>query len=370
MKKQIIFIGIIMGIISIFGIIFLLPSLIGGFSNLNINCGNGICEDYENAWICSKDCGEVATTCGDGECSNGEDKINCPGDCGKIISCGDATCDSGESEDTCPQDCGLKKPSCGDDKCEITSSENEFYTCTQDCEVICGDNLCMINNEEDTCPQDCGNTPIWLQEYEFMRKSAGISDKYLEKEWDYDYDNPAIQSLINQAKQSTFNSKDASKQITKSIFDKIDYNAELSSGRDCTKVKASEVLERGWGWCSTMSKVNIATLRGLGIASRPVNGCLTFKEFCVKFKIISEEDLPKTEPVSLEDGKYVVGGGLHGWVEIWLPDEGWVLLESTSGKVFKVNCVNYQRFKESVKTNREDFCYISDNVFGQFCANF
>ena len=94
--------------------------------------------------------------------------------------------------------------------------------------------------------------------------------------------------------------------------------------------KASEILERGWGWCSTMSKVNIAALRGMGVAARTAQGCLTFKQACARFAVIQGILLPKTAPVLVENGNYVVGGGLHGWVEVWLPSEGWVLMESTN----------------------------------------
>ena len=297
-------------------------------SDINPTCGNDVQDTGEDEFTCAEDFGAEESTCGNNVCDNGEDMQNCPGDCGELIFCGNAKCDKEESKTTCPQDCGLP--------------ESAFESCKED---------------------------DWIKEYDCLRKLAGIEDVYLEKESDYDFDSPNIQLLIDEIRPEG-NAKDATKKLGKIVVNEIDYNAQLSTGKDCLKVKASEVLRRAWGWCSTMSKVNIASLRGLGVAARPAQGCLTFNEACTRFAVIQGIKLPKTAPVIVEDGQYVVGGGLHAWVEVWLPNEGWALFESTNGALLDPQCVNYARLKESVRPDREDFCYIQDPVFAQFCAEF
>lgn len=318
---------IIVSIILFFAAVLSIPFLIDGF-NINPLCGNGIQDPGEDEFTCAEDFGAAKSGCGNNICDSGETMENCPSDCGIKIECGNARCDTTETRLTCSQDCGVP----------------------------------------DTAFEDC-NFDDWILEYDCLRKFAGIDDKYLAMDWDYDYSSSNIQGLINEIRP-TGSAKEAAKKIGRITFNRIEYNAGLSSGKDCLKIKASEVLARGWGWCSTMSKVNIASLRGLGIASRTAVGCLTFKTGCARFAAIQGIKLPKTAPVSVEDGNYVVGGGLHGWVEVWIPEEGWVLLESTNGALFESECVNYARLSESVREDRQDFCFISDPVFAQFCAEF
>lgn len=326
-KKSIIVIIIILAIILFFAAILSIPFFID--FDLNPTCGNDVQDPGEDEFTCAEDFGATESGCGNNVCDSGEDMRNCPSDCGFIVECGDAKCDNIESKETCPQDCGV--------------TQSAFESC---------------NFGDD-----------WIKEYDCLRKLAGIEDKYLAMDWDYDFDDPGIQGLIEEAKQEK-NAREATKNIGKQVFDKVDYDAGLSSGKDCTKIKASEVLERGWGWCSTMGKVNIATLRGLGIASRPATGCLTFIKGCARFAVIQGIDLPKTEPVHVEDGKYPTAGGLHAWIEVWLPNLGWTLLEATNGALLNPQCVNYARFKEAVRLDREDFCFVSDPIFAQFCAEF
>ncbi len=364
-KKGVIIAIIVAVIILVFGTAMAIPFLIGG-SNIDQTCGNGVQDEGEDEFTCAEDFDLDESGCGDNICGEGETQQNCPGDCGVIFSCGNAKCDNTESRQSCPEDCGLQDTSCGNGICEITEDNNEFDTCPQDCQVLCGDGIC---SEGESCSIDCSVEEKWLQEYEFMRKAAGIEDKYLEKEFDYDYDAPSMQALINGARDEG-SAKEAAKNIGKKVYLDVSYNADLSSGRECLSAKASEVLNRGWGWCSTMSKVDIAALRGLGIAARPAQGCLTFKESCARFAVLQGILLPKTSPIKVEDGKYVVGGGLHAWVEVWLPGEGWVLMEATNGALLETQCVNYQRLKESVKKDRTDFCFVDDQVFVQFCSEF
>jgi sulfatase modifying factor 1 len=128
------------------------------------NCGNGICEDQENALTCPADCpdmcgdglctgdedvlscpGECPDVCGDGICTGDEDTTNCASDCGS--DCGDGVCNGGEGTTSCPADCGTD---CGDGICNGGESS---ATCVPDCGVVCGDGYCAMG---ESCPEDCG----------------------------------------------------------------------------------------------------------------------------------------------------------------------------------------------------------------------
>jgi hypothetical protein len=150
------------------------------------NCGNGVCDEDENYYLCSQDC-----FCGDGKCNAGMgENYNCPEDCGIGAECGsklDHFCKSscGENEEkvdyNCPassSDCckkvydptykciekGFKCTSriagCGLDYAQLDYSCPDQTVC---CESVsfCGDGICDREKtypdpeNEETCPNDC-----------------------------------------------------------------------------------------------------------------------------------------------------------------------------------------------------------------------
>ncbi len=141
----------------------------GGF-----DCGNGICESFEDSVSCPADCG--GSTCGNFICEIGENDATCASDCtggvcGNAICeasentitcmvdciCGNNTCDTGESAATCPIDCGTT--TCGNGVCDGTETTT---TCPQDCTTnpVCGDGVCNGTENTTTCPQDCTTNPV------------------------------------------------------------------------------------------------------------------------------------------------------------------------------------------------------------------
>ncbi|MBI2971695.1 MAG: hypothetical protein HYY37_04740 [Candidatus Aenigmarchaeota archaeon] len=77
------------------------------------DCGNGICEQGENADNCQDDCGRKGAYCGDKRCDIGEDGVNCPQDCRSGPQCPDSiTCPDGSKVG-----CFRSRDGCGCDQC-------------------------------------------------------------------------------------------------------------------------------------------------------------------------------------------------------------------------------------------------------------
>jgi len=263
--------------------------------------------------------------------------------------CGDRVCEKLENRFNCPKDCGIQHTECGDGICEMPETE---INCLEDCKLV-----------------------SWQEDYERMRINAGISNKYLEKTTHFDYDARNIMDLVYDIRANTNSAEEAVKKTAREVYLEIDYFGvknpaykPLGAGTDCKSIQASEILAREYGLCSTMSKVNIAILRGMGIAARPVVGCASIVGSCQLLKILPGVDLPKINPIRIEDGEAVIGGGLHAWVEVWLPEEGWVLLESTNGIVYKdPKCIKYNTLMHP--TTISNLCTSSDWDYVNSCRD-
>ncbi|MBU1240889.1 hypothetical protein KKF84_08170 [Myxococcota bacterium] len=136
--------------------------------NLTANCGNEICESWEDAESCPEDCGEAL--CGNASCEPGETPESCPEDCAEAL-CGNnvieglevcdgtnldsATCDSlglGEGILTCLGDCSdydtadCRLATCGDDNvegAEVCDGTNlNGATCESETGLLLGQLLC------------------------------------------------------------------------------------------------------------------------------------------------------------------------------------------------------------------------------------
>lgn len=270
--------------------------------------------------------------------------------------CGNGICEFRESR-TCPEDCGYppeSKSICGDGVCE--KLENEI-NCPVDCGIEtteCGDGVCEIPETMENCPSDC-KIVQWVLDYRKEMVNNGIPINYLQRTEHFDYEARNIREVINEIREDSSSAEDAVKRTAREIYSRITYT--ILPGEDCMVTTASEVLAREYGLCSTMSKVNIAVLRGMGIASRPVTGCASIVGSCTLLAIIPG-NLPKINPIRMKGDRGIVGGGLHAWVEVWLPEKGWVLLESTSGRVYENPfCVKYN-IKILNPQTMNDFCWV------------
>jgi hypothetical protein len=147
-------------------------------SCVDLNCGNEVCDGFENCHTCPEDCisGQGGGTCeacfkgvcngdchpkkegpdcadcapgyccGDGVCEGAENSYNCEIDCGPPPFCGDGHCDAGEDQCDCPEDCG-----------QHPNSETGLCTdgADNDCDgsTDCGDSDC---ESDPACNSECG----------------------------------------------------------------------------------------------------------------------------------------------------------------------------------------------------------------------
>ena len=102
-------------------------------------CGDGMCSDQEDGFICSLDCGPVPV-CGDGACGPGEDSCVCADDCGvpEASELPGWTCEDGLDND-CDgfADCG--DPDCASDAaCEVCTLGGKNASCSSDADCCSG----------------------------------------------------------------------------------------------------------------------------------------------------------------------------------------------------------------------------------------
>ena len=197
---------------------------------------------------------------------------------------------------------------------------------------------------------------IVFSSYESARKLAGISDDYLKETTDYDYSNiylgtwssPGNQNFIKNFK--TTSPKDWVKSVVQYVYSNVDYDTKYQTSSYCYNTPASKVLVNGKGVCNTMARATVAMLRGSGIAARAVTGCVRTTLSCSPLLVEelqkSDRKLPIINDGILDNGRYITGGGDHTWVEAWLPNYGWIIVESTAGVIFTDSCVDYNKYAD------------------------
>ncbi len=182
-------------------------------------------------------------------------------------------------------------------------------------------------------------TVSWQLEYKDKMKENNIDSQFLIPTEIFDYHSDIIKAIT-----PTLLDKDSLENTIRNIGDytyfNIDYN-EDDGVTDCFGIPASQVVERGEGVCSTQAKVNIALLRSMGIAARPVLGCRKLTNSCNRLFATFDDRPPRVQPIKIEDGLAISRGGLHTWLEIWIPDEGWRIMEATNGLIYDETCTDY-----------------------------
>ena len=247
-----------------------------------------------------------------------------------------------------------------------------FISSTKYSRAICGDGICQegeIIEGRSFCDIDCQDQCIsatgsiqddveaecsvgWNGTYLNLVDKGVISIDYLMETPEIDFSDSSIQTLANQLRQDTI--KETAKSIAEWTYLNIDYT-ETYTYFDCITTKASEVIERKSGLCSTMSKVNIALLRANGIPAYSVTGCWKFNEACKLVQTFYMKTLAKFLPIKIKDGFAATTGSLHNWVIVPLYQDGDlknVLLESTTGTLFKNKCLNYRIYYENPSDSR------------------
>jgi len=191
---------------------------------------------------------------------------------------------------------------------------------------------------------------------------SGLSE-FLVETADFDYSNENVYKLAQQIKSSTATPYDSIKKTAKYVVSSIDYSSKISVSY-CYEETASKVLATGKGDCVSMSRLVTALLRAQGIPARTVGGCLTSSRSCTPLFAAIPSFEARTTPMAYNDFKK--RGFLHEWVEVYdVSTNGWLLVESTSGQVFKLNCDSYLMYHYD--TNKYDRCTIDSQSFWQTC---
>jgi len=115
-----------------------------------------------------------------------------------------------------------------------------------------------------------------------------------------------------------------------------------------------------------MTKAAVSLLRAQGIAARPAGGCISSNFACGVLFSINPDRAPRFEPVDLEDPKK--RGGLHEWLEIWIPGQGWVIGEATSGQLFSKKCSSYDT--NDYNSDSYGMCVITNTNYVSQCRRF
>jgi transglutaminase-like putative cysteine protease len=199
----------------------------------------------------------------------------------------------------------------------------------------------------------------------------------------YDYENPIIMSAADKMASESRSAGEAVNAVLRYVYDNVKYDS-FESDAACFDGTAPGVLDRGTGQCDTQSIVVISMLRRMGIPARPVGGCVVVNPDTCMFQSMflqSFQDAglaPKfTEAVGAESdavfsrtqtpGGVGRAGGLHAWVVAWLPDEGWVHLEATTGKRVNHKCYYYHVELFPENNQKSDICVSKNFNYAQAC---
>lgn len=186
-------------------------------------------------------------------------------------------------------------------------------------------------------------------------------EQYLKEEHDFDYSDPAVYQLAEDIKSSTSTPEQAVKETIRYVARNIRYSSKISIPY-CYEETASQVLKTKKGDCVSMSRLVTALLRAQGIPTRTMGGCLTRNRCGILFSAIPYLDA-QTTPMTEDDFKK--RGFLHEWVESWTPNQGWFIIEATSGQIYSMDCDTYLIY--GYDSNRYDRCVIKDQSFWNEC---
>lgn len=202
----------------------------------------------------------------------------------------------------------------------------------------------------------------WQNNYKEQALAAGLDPEYLEHDNIVDT-NPDMDYIAQSISTQSVNAKDAVKKTMDYVYDTVAYTP---SPPGCFDETSSDVFVERTGNCVSMTKIALSLLRAQGIAARPVGGCISGNFACNALFSFHPERQPRYVPVVQDDN--FKRGGLHEWLEIWLPDEGWIYGEATSGQLFPRSCSSYDI--HDYNTDAFGMCVITDQNYIRQCARF
>lgn len=194
----------------------------------------------------------------------------------------------------------------------------------------------------------------------------------------YDYTNPVIAEVADSIASNTDNSREAIEQALYHTYKNVEY-VWGEPDNSCFDGAAPDILGSGKGQCDTQSIVVISLLRHMGIAAKPVGGCIVSNPDCRLQSFLSQsfQDIfrvPHFSPLQfvLETEQtfsrgYSREGGLHAFVAAWTPEDGWLTLEATTGKIADTKCYYYHVEIFPEDDEKEDICVSKSFNYAQAC---
>lgn len=232
------------------------------------------------------------------------------------------------------------KPTCGDGICQENEVQEGISYCDLDCKEQC---MGVTGSTQTDIEQEC--SVGWDGTYLNLIQKGLIDDDHIKETNLIDFSHPGINKLATELRRDT--PKETAKAIAKWTYENIEYD-DSSKYYDCRYVTASEILERKSGVCSTMSKLNIALLRANGIPAYSVTGCWKFNTACQLVQTFYSRIFKKFIEIKVDESGYApTTGYLHNWVIVPLYENEEiesVILESTTGTLYKHVCVNYRDY--------------------------
>lgn len=196
----------------------------------------------------------------------------------------------------------------------------------------------------------------------------------------YNYNDPVIEEIANDIRSQSTTSEEAIANTLNYVFDNIEYVYESDDA--CYNSDAPEIIKNGKGQCDTQSIVVISILRKLGIAAKPVGGCIMLNPQCGLQSMLlnslqglqgiprfSELDQVSKDQETFSRSLFSASrqGGLHAWATAWIPDKGWVVLESTAGEYGDTRCYYYHVELIPEDENKDDICVSKSWEYSKAC---
>jgi len=203
----------------------------------------------------------------------------------------------------------------------------------------------------------------WQEEY-FEEVKDNSLEEYTKVPAELNTLNPEIESLVKEINSSAKNAEDAVKKVIDWTYYNIDY--QPNTNIFCPSEKPDDVISYGTGNCVSMTKVNLVILSKLGFAVRPTSGCVSKQNTCIPMFAVEPGRVRQWVPATIEDNQ--LRGGLHLWLEVWLPNKGWTIIESTAGILYPKSCGDYDISAQSY--DPYTMCYQSNLGYIQQCAKF
>lgn len=219
----------------------------------------------------------------------------------------------------------------------------------------------------------------WQEDYAFLARTeladyeAEIADTNY-----YDYNDLAIAAVSQKIAKQARDAEEAADDTVRYVFKQIQYvSGEANSA--CILGEAPDILLSGKGQCDTMSLVAISTLRKMGIAARPVGGCIIQNPSCALQAFIQsaagipqpqfqEIDIDEEDPEFGRAAGREANSGLHAWITVWLPGEGWVPYEVTQGLKANTDCWFYHVELYPENNQKEEICVTKNYEYAKSCA--